>query len=158
MGWINPYEQPGNGTGSIVDVELMLVLGGVQALNYQYDNSSAPYYSLAEAKVSELTSGVGPDWTEEGIAVLSLWFRGDASNAAAPMNVVLNGGPMVNHDNPNAARMDTWTEWTIDLEAFTGVDLTNVSSIGICFGDRNNPQRGGSGMVIFDDIRLYGAR
>ncbi len=158
MGWINPYEQPGNGTGSVVDVKLTQVHGGVQALNYQYDNSSAPYYSLAEAKVSELTSGVGRDWTEEGIAVLSLWFRGDASNAAAPMSVILNGSSVVYPDNPNVARVDSWTEWTIDLQAFTGVDLTDVNSIAICFGDKKNPQRGGSGMVIFDDIRLYGPR
>ena len=158
LGWINPYEQPGNGTGSVADVELTQVHGGAQALNYQYDNGSLPYYSLAEAKVSELTSGVGPDWTKEGIAVLSLWFRGDASNAAAPMSVILNGSSAVYHDNPDAVRIDAWTEWMIDLQAFTGVDLTNVTSIGICFGDKKNPQRGGPGTIIFDDIRLYGPR
>ena len=155
LGWTKPYKQPGNGTGSMVDLELTQVHGGAQALNYQYNNSGPPYYSLADAKVSELRSGIGGDWTKEGIAVLSLWFRGDASNATAPMSVVLNGSSAVYHDNPNAVRINTWTEWTIDLQAFTGVDLANVNSIAICFGDKNNRQPGGSGMVIFDDIRLY---
>jgi len=36
-----------------------------------------------------------------------------------------------------------------------GVDLTNVNTIGIGFGDRNNPQAGSSGLMYFDDIRLY---
>lgn len=158
LGWTKPYKQPGNGTGSMVDLELTQVHRGAQALNYQYNNSGPPYHSLAETKVSELASGISGDWTKEGIAVLSLWFRGDASNATAPMSVVLNGTSAVYHDNPNAARINTWTEWTIDLQAFTGVDLANVNSIVICFGDKNNQQPGGSGMVIFDDIRLYGAR
>ena len=74
------------------------------------------------------------------------------------MSVVLNGSSAVYHDNPNAARVDTWTEWTIELEAFTGVDLTSVNSIAICFGDKDNPQPGGSGKMFFDDIRLYRPR
>jgi len=41
------------------------------------------------------------------------------------------------------------------LQAFTGVNLTNVNTISIGFGDKNNLQAGGSGMVLFDDIRLY---
>jgi hypothetical protein len=36
-----------------------------------------------------------------------------------------------------------------------GVDLTDVDTISIGFGDRNNPQPGGSGCVFFNDIRLY---
>jgi len=53
--------------------------------------------------------------------------------------------------------IDTWTEWTIDLQEFAaqGVNLTNVNTISIGFGDKNNLQAGGSGMVLFDDIRLY---
>jgi len=51
-----------------------------------------------------------------------------------------------------AARIDDWSEWTIDLQAFTGVDLADVNSIAICFGDQNDPQPGGSGKMFFDDI------
>jgi hypothetical protein len=35
------------------------------------------------------------------------------------------------------------------------VNLTDVNTIGIGFGDRSNPQAGGSGKMYFDDIRLY---
>jgi len=33
--------------------------------------------------------------------------------------------------------------------------LTNVDRIAIGFGNRNNPQLGGSGLMFIDDIRLY---
>ncbi|GAG41578.1 unnamed protein product, partial [marine sediment metagenome] len=39
--------------------------------------------------------------------------------------------------------------------AAQGVNLANVNMISIGFGDKNNLQAGGSGMVFFDDIRLY---
>jgi len=63
----------------------------------------------------------------------------------------------VYHDNPDAATIERPAEWTIDLQLFAdqGVDLTDVDTISIGFGDRNNPQPGGSGQVHFDDIRLY---
>ena len=71
------------------------------------------------------------------------------------MYVALNGIATVYHDNPDAALIANWTEWTIDLQAFTGVNLSNVNTISIGFGDKNNLQAGGSGLVFFDDIRLY---
>jgi hypothetical protein len=71
--------------------------------------------------------------------------------------VVLNGSAVVSNDNPDAAQITTWTEWTIDLQAFVdqGVNLANVNTIGLGLGNRNNPQTGGSGVLYFDDIRLY---
>ncbi len=67
---------------------------------------------------------------------------------------------VVNHDNPDAALVEEWTQWTIDLQEFAaqGVNLANVNTISIGFGDKNpdvSGQAGGSGMVFFDDIRLY---
>ena len=49
------------------------------------------------------------------------------------------------------------TEWGDNVHAFAdqGVNLTNMNTIGLGLGDRNNPVTGGSGMVFFDDIRLY---
>jgi len=97
------------------------------------------------------------DWTEEGVGVLSLWFRGNSDNAAERMYVNLNGIATVYHDNSDAPLIEEWTEWPIDLQEFAaqGVNLTNVNTISIGFGDKNNLQAGGSGMVFFDDIRLY---
>jgi hypothetical protein len=35
------------------------------------------------------------------------------------------------------------------------VNLANVNTIAIGFGDKKNPQTGGSGLAYFDDIRLH---
>jgi hypothetical protein len=117
-----------------------------------------PYYYDNNLMYSEATMTLTQrDWTEEGVGVLSLWFYGDTSNAAERMYVALNDSAVVYHDNPDAAQIATWTEWRIDLQKFAaqGVNLANVNTITIGFGDKNNLQAGGSGMVFFDDIRLY---
>jgi len=64
---------------------------------------------------------------------------------------------VVYHDNPDAVLIEDWTEWNIDLTEFSnqGVVLTNVDSFAIGFGNRNNPQVSGSGLMFIDDIRLY---
>jgi hypothetical protein len=73
------------------------------------------------------------------------------------MYVVLNGTAGVDNDNPDAAQKGSWTRWNIDLTRFTdqGVNLTNVNTITLGFGNRTNPVVGASGMVFFDDICLY---
>ncbi|HCO95537.1 MAG TPA: hypothetical protein DIU00_16580, partial [Phycisphaerales bacterium] len=68
---------------------------------------------------------------------------------------------VVVHDNPDAVQIDTWTEWVIPLQSFAdqGVDLADVDKIAIGFGTRGNLTiPGGSGRVLFDDIRLYRLR
>jgi WD40 repeat protein len=156
---IEPYI-PGNGTGSAVGDETTpshceetIVHGGRQSMPIFYDNNQQGMlkYSEAEMTLSDLRN-----WTVEGVGVLTIWFHGAASNGAEPLYVALNGKTVVTHDNPNAAQIETWTQWNIDLQVFAdmGVDLTNVDTIGLGFGDRNNPQPGGSGVMFFDDIRL----
>ena len=104
-----------------------------------------------------LTLTANRDWTIKGVNTLTIWYRGDSANAAEPMYVVLNGNAVVNHDNPDAAQRASWTEWSIDLQAFAdqGANLTNVNTITIGLGNRANPVAGGAGMLYFDDIRLY---
>jgi hypothetical protein len=69
----------------------------------------------------------------------------------------LNGSAGVDNDDPGASQITRWTEWNIDLQAFAdqGVNLSNVNTITIGFGNRTNPVVGGTGMMYFDDIRLY---
>ncbi len=109
-----------------------------------------------EAKFSNVSFGntsVGPEWTDQDVGMLS--------NEAEPMYVtVADGSGMavtVYHDDPNAALIDTWTQWNIDIKEFgdAGVVLTDVSKLAIGFGGPDNQQSGGSGLVFFDDIRLY---
>jgi hypothetical protein len=94
-------------------------------------------------------------WTNEAIGVEM------PSNDPEPMYVAIaNAGKpaaVVYHPNSRAAQMDTWTQWDITLKEFSdqGVNLTNVNSIAIGFGNRANPKAGGSGKVYFDDICLY---
>jgi hypothetical protein len=131
-------------------VETTIVHGGAQSMPLFYENN----FKYSEVIMTLVSAR---DWTEEGVGVLSLWFYGDLSNAAERMYVALNGSAVVYHDNPDAAMIDEWTQWTIDLQVFAaqGVNLANVNTITIGFGDKNNLQAGGSGMVFFDDIRLY---
>jgi len=83
------------------------------------------------------------------------------SNDPAPMYVAVASSDgttaVVYNDNPNAAQIGDWTEWVIELQelADKGVDLTDVDKISIGFGDKDNLEVGGSGLVFFDDIRLY---
>jgi hypothetical protein len=69
------------------------------------------------------------------------------------MYVTLNGSATVDNDNPDAAAVSAWTEWSIDLQTFAdqGVNLSNVTSVTL--GLRSIT--GGTGMLYFDDIRLY---
>ena len=155
LAWVDGFDNP-TINGSIVGhanapfAEQLIVHGGNQSMPFSYDNA----VGKSEATLT-LTSN--RDWTFKGINTLTIWFRGGSGNAAENMYVALNDSAVVNHDNPNAAQIGSWTEWNIDLTRFAdqGVNLANVNSITIGFGNRANPTAGGSGMMYFDDIRLY---
>jgi hypothetical protein len=154
---IPPYFA-GNGSGSIIGraeppfAEQQIVHSGRPSMPYEYNNAGTLKYSEAE-----MTLVYPNDWTENGVKNLTIWFRGDPDNDAEPMYVALNGSAIIYYDDSNATQIDAWTEWTIELQKFVdkGVDLTNVNTIAIGFGDKNNPQPGGSGLMFFDDVRLY---
>ncbi|HUU15714.1 MAG TPA: LamG domain-containing protein [Sedimentisphaerales bacterium] len=152
--WPDGYEIPTNGALVGNDLppyaEQSIVHSGIQSMPMTYDNA----VGKSEATLT-LTSN--RDWTVNGINTLTIWFRGEAANAAENLYVALNGSAVVNHDNPDAALRSSWTQWNIDLQAFAdqGVNLANVSSITLGLGNRSNPVAGGAGMMYFDDIRLY---
>ncbi|MFH1881515.1 MAG: LamG domain-containing protein [Planctomycetota bacterium] len=152
--WIDGYDDPTNGSlvGSDTPpfAEQTIVHGGNQSLPLYYDNSVG--YSEAT-----LTLTYPRDWTENGVSTLTIWFRGDSANAAETLYVALNGNAIVTNDNPDAAQITTWTQWDIDLQIFAnqGVNLANVNTIALGFGNKKNPVAGGSGTNYIDDIRLY---
>ena len=166
----HPTEPPyaGNGSGSKVGDESTdstagdyRVHEGQQSMPFWYDNNKTGFLQYSE---TTLTLSSMHDWTENGVRTLSIWFACDwdwrtdlPTNDAERMYVVINDDAVVYHDNPDVAIIYGWTEWRIDLQEFVdqGVDLTNVHTISIGFGDRNNPQPGGKGLMSFDDIRLY---
>jgi hypothetical protein len=157
--WPDGYTTPAT-NGALVGNDLPpyaeqnTVHGGNQSMPYSYD---------ANLKYSEATHTLTypRNWTEKGAEKLTLWFKGDWINVAVPMYVTITdttGAPAVaHHDDPDATRLDVWTEWSIPLQAFAdqNVDLTDVITISIGFGNKTNPQAGGSGKMYFDDIRLY---
>ena len=78
-------------------------------------------------------------------------------NAIHESPVAVNDTALVSHEDPAAARINTWTEWIIPLQLFAdqGIDLTNVSKLALGVGvqsDASTP--GGSGQLSVDDIRL----
>ncbi len=150
--WIDGFDNPAV-NGSIVGyanppfAEQTIVHSGNQSMPFSYNNG----VGKSEAT---LTLTYPRDWTENGVDTLAIWYIGGSSNAAETMYVALNGTAGVDNDNPNAAQVEDWTEWRIDLQAF-GTNLTNVNTITLGFGNRSNPVADGAGSVLFDDIRLY---
>ena len=153
--WIDGFANPtinGSTIGYTVPfeptMETVIIHGGLQSMPYLYDNA----VGNSEA-TKTLTST--RDWTVNGVNTLIIYFRGSSRNAPEQMYVAVDG-VVVNHENPNATQIGIWTAWNLDLQllASQGVNLTNVSTIAIGFGDKSNPPAGGSGTVFFDDIRL----
>jgi len=148
--WLDGYNDPTNGSQvGHLDApfyEETIVHSGNKSMPLYYDNA----VGKSEAT---LTLTYPRDWTEKGVDTLTIWFRGTSSNAAEQMYVILNGSASVDNDNPDAAQATTWTEWNIDLQAFAekGVNLANVNSITLGLSSVT----GGTGMMYFDDIRLY---
>jgi hypothetical protein len=154
LAWLDGFDNPainGSTVGHLDPpfAEQTIVHSGLQSMPFTYDN--------AVGKSEATLTLTDRNWTVNGVNRLVIWYIGDAANAAEPMYVVLNGSAVVINNNPNAAQVDVWTEWSIDLQAFAdqGVNLANVTSITLGLGNRNNPVAGGAGMLYFDDIRLY---
>jgi hypothetical protein len=151
LAWIDGFDNP-SVNGSVVGhtdppfAEQTIVHGGNQSMPMFYDNA----VGKSEATLT-LTSN--RDWTVNGVNTLTIWHRGASSNAAEQMYVALNGNARVDHGDPDAATIASWKAWNIDLQAFAdqGVNLVNVNSITLGLSSVT----GGTGMMYFDDIRLY---
>ena len=83
LGYGAPGTEPyyaGNGTGAAVGdettnsyTEETIVHGGHQSMPLSYDNNKQGFAKYSE---TEMTLTDARDWTDEGVANLSLWFRG----------------------------------------------------------------------------------
>jgi len=149
--WIDGWEVPTN--GSLAGhpeppfAETMNVYGGSQSMPLYYDNNLK--YSEAEMSLSP-----PQDWTRQGVTVLSIMFLGDSNNSIEQIYVKVNGVKVLYDGDPFDITRPRWTRWNIDLTSF-GVNLRNVTELSIGFGDEANLRAGGSGVVYFDNIRLY---
>jgi hypothetical protein len=90
LGYGSPDSVPyfgGNGTGAAVGdettgsfTEETIVHGGNQSMPLFYDNNKQGYAKYSQA---ELAMTAQKDWTEQGIAELSLWFRGNPESVGS---------------------------------------------------------------------------
>jgi len=159
--WIDGFGVPTNGAqvGYLLPpyAEQTNIHGGAQSMPLIYENT----FPVTNSEAT-LTLTTTRDWTAEGVAKLSLWFKGGGANAAEPLYVAISnstGAPaVVAYEDPTAAQIGAWTEWEIPLQTFAnqGINLTNVDKIAIGLGTgANMPAPGGTGTIYIDDIRLY---
>ncbi|MHC4204234.1 MAG: LamG-like jellyroll fold domain-containing protein [Planctomycetota bacterium] len=116
---------PGNGTGSAVGdettvsyTEETIVHSGSQSMPFFYDNNKQGYAYYSEA---ELTLTAQRDWMAEGVAELSLWFRGNPASVGSFVE-----GPIGTY-TMTATGADIW--YDADEFHFAYKTLTGVGSI-----------------------------
>jgi hypothetical protein len=170
--WWDGYPDYSGSDVALGDASADPVHGGSQSMIYYYDNNipDCPNYSEIEASTSELE--IGSNWAVSGVEALVLFFYGDPdaendANEQMYLGLKDNGNKYAevrygdNGEDMNDIKIDEWQQWNIRLQDFTdinGVYLGNIQKVYIGFGDRENPVPGGSGLVYFDDLRLYLSR
>jgi len=158
--WIDGFGVADNGAqvGYLLPpyAEQTNVHGGAQSMPLIYTNEAGVTNSEAS-----LTLTAPRDWTQAGVADLSLWFRGGFANATEPLYVAAAnsaGAPaIVANENADAAQTGIWTQWIIPLQALAdqGLNLANVDKLAIGLGSKAGAAGpGGTGTVYIDDIRL----
>ena len=80
-----------------------------------------------------------------------LWLRGNADNAGTDQLYMKVGNAKVTYEGDIS--LAQWRQWSIDLSGL-GIDLANVPTLTI--GLERTGGAGGKGMVLLDDITLYG--
>ena len=160
--WADGFDNPSTNGSTIgyveafqPSMEIRTLHGGSQSVPFMYDNN---------LKYSEAVRSFSPaqDWTKNGVKVLSIYFHGDPQNSVEQMYVKVNNSKIVYDGDPTDMKPSEmehmergmWKLWNIDLTSL-GVDLRSVTKLAIGFGNEMNPTAGGSGVVFFDDIRLY---
>jgi len=115
----------GNGTGAAVGdettasyTEETIVNGGSQSMPISYDNNKQGYSKYSEV---EYTLTDQRDWTEEGVANLSLWFRGYSASVGSFVE-----GPVGTY-TMTASGTDIWD--TADEYHYAYKTLTGVGTI-----------------------------
>ena len=153
-----PNGYGGNGTGAGIghdiwsltsphyDGDIMetsdAIAGSGQSMPFYYTNTGGV------ASRTDRTLAVPQDWTIGGIKTLSLAFKGQTGSTGTMFIMINDAKVTYQLDDGNISR-GAWQAWNIDLSAVS----TNLSSITkLTLGVEG---AGASGMILFDDIRLY---
>jgi hypothetical protein len=154
--------------------------GGDKIMRYGYHTDYGDgLYDVPYAEAWLPLEKIGAkNWTDSGVSALTLFFYGLPANDANGTEQMYVGIQDENakyaevrygdyerleEEDTNDLKEPEWHEWFIALPDFNdsnyaavpnNIDLTDVNRLVIGFGNRRNPQVGGSGEVRFDDIRL----
>jgi len=119
LGYGSPGTEPyfaGNGTGAAVGdentlsyTEETIVHGGSQSMLISYDNNKQGFSKYSEV---ELTLTDQRDWTDEGVAELSLWFRGNPASVGSFVE-----GPVGTY-TMTASGSDIWAVNGVEADEF----------------------------------------
>jgi hypothetical protein len=158
-----------NATGSLLTLvgTAGLVHEGEQSMGFCYYNGGGGGLKCY-SEIKRTYGGSRQDWAGLGVKALTVYFYGYPFNDATQQmycGLEDTGGSDTYTEvrygdygeDMNDIKIEQWQQWNIDLADFNdgGVDLTDINSIYIGFGDRADPAPGGWGLVLFDDIRLY---
>jgi hypothetical protein len=153
-----PVAYNGNGTGAGIghdiwspsspyfDGKLMetviTISGSRQSLPFYYTNTGGV------ASKTERTFAVPQDWTIGGAKTLAIAFNGQVGNTGTLFVMINNAKVTYQRDSGNISR-GAWQAWNIDL-ATVNTTLSNITKLTL-----GVEGAGATGMILFDDIRLY---
>jgi len=144
-----------------VFVETGKVYAGAKAMRLEYQNQYTPFFTTTTH-----TFAVPQNWTVDGLAALSLYFRGEDNNVEQRLYVQLEDAAahkfLVAHPYNYAVQSESYNEWNIDLSQFSagGVILSQISKITIGVGDGTNSGQVGDDrdMIYIDQIKVCAPR
>jgi hypothetical protein len=132
-------------------VETTTIHSGSQAMPLYYDNKTAGYSEATR------TWAQPQDWTINGFNAMKLYVYGKIDNVADPLYVTLEDSDgktaTVIYGDPAVFTTEAWTEWTITLADFTGVNMAAVTKMAIGVGSKTKVSKA-AGMLLIDDVRI----
>ncbi|MBN2182053.1 MAG: discoidin domain-containing protein [Sedimentisphaerales bacterium] len=149
--WSDGYDNPavnGSAIGYLTGnpMETDNVYDGNQSVPILYNNTSA---SSSVVSINPGVLPIGSNWSIGSPKALVLWIHGDPGNTGNDKLYVSVGNSRFPYEGDISRPQ--WKPMIVDL---TGINLTNVSTLSISV--ERSGGSGSSGVVLIDEIRLYG--
>ena len=150
-------------SGSTVSLSFDPVNGGEKAMQFDYDNATPAYGNF-----SETTRSLVADFTPKDVKALFISVMGDPCNAddkvymrisdsSTSVTEYLQVRDLGDSSHTTVADVnlqdDSWQTAMIDMSTL-GLVLTDIQSMTLGIGDKDNPVATGEGTVYVDDIQL----
>jgi len=137
-------------------LETAEVHGGAQAMAFEVEN----YWGATTVTNSSLSM---TDLTVFGIKAMALWVKGDSTNYAQDISVIISEGTNSGSVPCPAGvyQSDDWSQVNVDLTdpAFSSVAMSAVDSLSIMVDPgTSSPPSGDFDTMYVDDIMLYPSR